>query len=204
MGYKYNFDLTRLPARFMKEIEALAVAGHGKDLSAESRRMATKFRLCKLYGLSPKDARALIHDLISIQIHNKTTGGGGSGNTGALLLPHCARKFMDSRCKASFDPRLSSYRCAACSSNCIVNLASALGKKCGFDTYVIPGGSCIGKILASKHYGILVGVACGDEIQIALKRISGPGIVIRGIPLLRNGCSKTTFSMKSLKAALVL
>ncbi|RLE79532.1 MAG: hypothetical protein DRJ51_07570 [Thermoprotei archaeon] len=57
----------------------------------------------------------------------------------ALILPHCARKFMDSRCQASFDPSVPTYICRGCSEDCLVRRAKEMAEAPGYDIYVIPG-----------------------------------------------------------------
>ena len=46
-----------------------------------------------------------------------------------------------------FDETIPSYVCAHCSPDCLVNKADDVAKKKGYDVYVVPGGSCVGKIL---------------------------------------------------------
>ncbi|MCJ7763322.1 DUF116 domain-containing protein, partial [Candidatus Bathyarchaeota archaeon] len=116
----------------------------------------------------------------------------------ALLLPHCSRKYMDSRCKAAFDPSIPSYACAHCSQDCLVNKADCLAKKKGYDVYVLPGGSCVSKILKSTKYEGVVGVACGEEIKISKAILDDSDVTAQAIPLIKNGCANTVFNLETL------
>jgi hypothetical protein len=116
----------------------------------------------------------------------------------ALFLPHCARKFMDSRCRAIFDTTIPSYVCAHCSTDCLVNKADGLAKQKGYDVYILPGGSCVPKILKTTNYEGVVGVACGEEIKISGEVLSCMNVAGQSIPLIKNGCANTIFNMDTL------
>ena len=116
----------------------------------------------------------------------------------ALFLPHCSRKYMDSRCKATFDASIPSYTCAHCSKDCLVNEANYLAKKKGYDVYVLPGASCIPKILETHRYEGVIGVACGEEIKLATDVLGHTGVAGQAIPLIKNGCANTAFNMETL------
>jgi uncharacterized protein len=120
----------------------------------------------------------------------------------AIFLPHCSRKYMDSRCKAQFDSNTPSYSCAHCSPECLVNKADQFAKKKGYDVYLLPGGSCIPKILKSRHYEGIVGVACGEEMKIMGPLLNGMNVTGQAIPLIKNGCASTVFNMESLRKVL--
>jgi hypothetical protein len=64
--------------------------------------------------------------------------------------------------------------------------------------YVIPGGSCVYKILKLKHYDGVVGVACGEEIKLAGEALSRMNVAGQAVPLLRNGCVNTFFNIETL------
>ena len=111
---------------------------------------------------------------------------------------------MDGRCKAAFDASIPSYVCAHCSPDCLVNQAVCAAKEKGYDVYVIPGGSCVGKILKSANYEGIVGVACGEEIKLSSELLSDTGVAGQSIPLIKNGCSSTVFNMDTLAKTLEL
>jgi hypothetical protein len=80
----------------------------------------------------------------------------------------------------------------------LVNKAENVAKKRGYDVYILPGGSCATKILRSGKYEGIVGVACGEEIKLAVEFIGENGLAGQSIPLIKNGCSSTVFNMDTL------
>jgi hypothetical protein len=116
----------------------------------------------------------------------------------ALFLPHCSRKYLDSRCKAVFDPNIPSYICFHCSEDCLVNQSDHIAKEKGYDIYVLPGGSCIPKILKNTKYEGIVGVACGEEIKVLGPLLNSMDVAGQAIPLIKNGCANTIFNMETL------
>jgi hypothetical protein len=105
---------------------------------------------------------------------------------------------MDNRCKAVFDPTVPSYICAHCSPDCLINRAKSFAEKKGYDVYILPGGSCIPKILKARRYEGVVGVACGEEIRVGGEISSGMGVAGQAVPLIKNGCANTIFNIENL------
>lgn len=204
MAYKFTFDLSQFSQSFFKEMARFSEKkGIHKKIGKSARYLVRKFKVHKMVGLPVSDALTIIEDMIDTYMKNlshremflKT-------NRRALFLPHCSRKYMDSRCKAKFNPKLSYYTCMKCSKDCKVRKATALGKKNGYDVYILPGGSCVRKIMTKKRYEGMVGVACCEEIKLAeeyLKIFNIPG---QAVPLIKNGCSGTKFSMETLEKTL--
>ena len=154
MPYKFTFDLSRIPRFFFAEItKASYQKGVHKRIGRTTQELIRKFKIQEATGLNLSDAVVLLEDLIDIQARNfverekflKT-------RKRALFLPHCSRKFMDGRCKATFDASVPSYICAHCSEGCLVNQAVSLAERKGYDVYVLPGGSCIPRILRTRGY----------------------------------------------------
>ena len=165
--------------------------------------MAEKLKIRELTGLNISDASMLVEDLVDIQIRNlldrekflKT-------RKRALFLPHCSRKYMDSRCRAHFDPKVPSYYCAHCSPGCLINKATTLGKGKGYDVYVLPGGTCIHQILGKNLHDGVVGVACSQELRKGGEPIGNKNIPGQAVFLIKNGCANTKFDLKSLEKIL--
>jgi hypothetical protein len=109
---------------------------------------------------------------------------------------------MDNRCRAAFDPNIPSYTCAHCSPDCLVNKADSLAKKKGYDVYVLPGSSCVSKILKAAKYEGIVGVACGEEIKLSGGTMHGSHVAGQAIPLIKNGCANTVFNLETLISTL--
>ena len=47
-----------------------------------------------------------------------------------------------------------------------------------------------------------MGVACGAEIKLAEGLLEKTGLAGQNVPLIRNGCANTTFSIRALKKVL--
>lgn len=204
MPYKFTFDLSPVPRFFFTELARITYQkGMHKTLFNTLEHMIQKFKIQEATGLNLSDALVVIKDLVDLQAVNLIERRRFlETKKRALVLPHCSRKFMDGRCKAIFDPAIPSYVCAHCSTDCQINQAVSHAKKKGYDVFVVPGGSCIGKILKSANYEGVVGVACGEEIKLAMELMNGEGMAGQSVPLIKNGCSSTVFSMDTLSKTL--
>jgi hypothetical protein len=200
MPYKFTFDLSRISRFFFTEITKVGYEkGVHKKVSKKTREMIRKFKIQEATGLDLSDAVLLLEDLISMQARNLVEREKFvQTRKRALFLPHCSRKFMDNRCKAVFDPSIPSYICAHCSPDCLINEAVSLAEKKGYDIYILPGGSCVPKILKAKCYEGVVGVACGEEIKISGEVLKDVGIAGQAVPLIKNGCANTIFNIETL------
>jgi hypothetical protein len=200
MPYKFTFDLSKVPRFFFTEIARVSYQkGMHKTLFETLQRIIKKFRIQEATGLNLSDAVVLIQDFIDLQAVNLLERKKFlQTKKRALLLPHCSRKYMDGRCKAAFDPSIPSYVCAHCSPDCLVNRADCLAKKKGYDVYVLPGSSCVSKILKAAKYEGVVGVACGEEIKVSAGIVDGGDVAGQAIPLIKNGCANTIFNMETL------
>jgi hypothetical protein len=162
-----------------------------------------KFRIQEATGLNLQDTLVLIQDLIDIQAVNLIERGNFlKTKKRALFLPHCSRKYMDGRCKAVFDSNIPSYVCAHCSPDCDVNKADRLAKEKGYDVFVLPGGSCVPKILKTRKYQGIVGVACGEEAKLSMGLLKSMNVTGQSVPLLKNGCANTVFNIETLTKTL--
>jgi hypothetical protein len=200
MPYKFTFDISKTPYHFFTEI-ALASYQRGmhKVFLNTLQDIIKKFKIQEVTGLNVQDAVVLIQDLIDMQAAN-LIGRGKFLQTKkrALFLPHCSRKYMDSRCKSVFDPSLPSFVCAHCSPDCVINKADVAATAMGYDVYVLPGGSCIPKILNTKKYEGVIGVACGEEVKLSGDILSSMSVAGQAVPLLKNGCANTVFNVDTL------
>ncbi|OYT42948.1 MAG: hypothetical protein B6U88_02440 [Candidatus Aenigmarchaeota archaeon ex4484_56] len=205
MSYKFSFDLTKLPKEFFKDIAKVSkkYRMHNK-VGNLAKQIADKFKLDELLEIDTKEAITIIEDLIEVSMNNITNKDKlKKTKKKILLIPHCCRKYMDSRCKARFDQKTSSYICKHCSDDCLANKATKLAKKKNYDPFIIPGSSCIKKLLESIECKGIVGIACTEEIKLAIdftKRYNIPAI---GVPLTKNGCGNTKFNLKTLENSLI-
>ena len=200
MPYQFTFDLSKVPHFFFSEIARISYQkGMHKTLLNTLQDIIKKFRIQEATGLNLSDAVVLLQDFIDLQAVNLMERRKFlKSQKRVLLLPHCSRKYMDSRCKAFFDASIPSYTCAHCSEDCLVNKAESYAKKKGYDVYVVPGGSCILKILKQNPYEGVVGVACGEEVKMGVAALEHMTVGVQVIPLIKNGCANTAFNMKTL------
>jgi hypothetical protein len=84
----------------------------------------------------------------------------------------------------------------------LINRAVSFAEKKGYDVYILPGGSCVPKILKAKHYEGIVGVSCGEEIKLGGEVLKSMGIPGQAVPLVKNGCANTSFNIETLFAVL--
>jgi len=195
--YKFTFDLTKVPRFFFTEVARISYRkGMHRTFLNRLQNIITKFRIQEATGLNLSDALVLLQDFIDLQALNLMKRKEFlESNKRALFLPHCARRYMDSRCKANFDASIPSYACSHCSEDCLVNRADCLAKERGYDVYVLPGGSCIPKILKTNRYEGIVGVACGEEMRVYGEILGGMDVAGQAVPLIKNGCANTIFNM---------
>jgi len=200
MPYRFTFDLSKVPRFFFNEIAMISYQkGMHKSFLKTLNELILKFKIQEATGLNISDAIVLLQDLIDLQaINSMERNKFLETKKRALFLPHCSRKYLDSRCKATFDADIPTYTCAHCSEDCLVNKADRLAKEKGYDVYLLPGGSCIPKILKATHYEGIVGVACGEEMKMMGHLLSSMDVTGQGIPLIKNGCANTIFNTETL------
>jgi hypothetical protein len=200
MPYKFTFDLTKIPQLLLREVTKVGYEKKMHERASEILRdIIKKFKIEELTGLNLTDAIQLLKDLVDIEVRNLLEKEKFSETRRrALFLPHCSRKFMDNRCKALFNHEIPTYICAHCSSDCLINKAVSIAEKKGYDVYILPGGSCISRILKLRRYEGVVGVACGAELKIAGQVLEKMNISGQAVPLLRNGCANTFFNLETL------
>jgi len=200
MPYKFTFDLSKIPRFFFAELAKVSYQKNmHKKVSKTAQDMIKKFKIQEATGLDLSDAVVLMQDFLDIQAKNIIQREKFvQTRRRVLFLPHCARKHMDNQCRAVFDASIPSYKCAGCSPDCLIRRASAYAQSKGYDVYIVPGGSCIAKIVKHGQYEGVVGVACGEEARMSADMIESLGFACQGIPLVKNGCANTIFSMDTL------
>ena len=177
--------------------------GMHKSLLNAANDLIIKFRIQEATGLNLSDAVMLLEDLIDLQAINLTERPKFlETKKRAFFLPHCSRKFMDNRCRANFEPSSPPYVCQHCSEDCIVNKTVEYAKGKGYDVYIVPGGSCIPRILKNNSYEGIVGVACGEESKMMGHMLARMNVSGQAVPLIKNGCANTMFNMDTIKKTL--
>lgn len=200
MACKFTFDLSKIPRELFEETEVFVKQiSLKRKIDTFAKNMVKKYNIDKLGDLSFNDALSVMRDIIEIQKSNQRLKTFFvKSNDRAVFLPHCCRKYMDSNCKATFEPTTSTYTCTHCSKDCMVNKATEYAKNEGYDVYILPGASCLNKIFTKKKYTGIIGIACTDEIKLASKSLLKMRIPTQAIPLLKNGCAGTLFNLESL------
>jgi hypothetical protein len=204
MSYAFTFDLSKLSQTIFKDIAKISEKDKiNEKIATMARNLVSKFNVDKFTGLPISDSITVIEDLINVNMKNSLQKDQFlQTQKRALFLPHCCRKYMDSRCHATFDTTTSSYTCNHCSTDCLVHQATILSVQQNYDIYVLPGASCVRKIFQKKHYEGVVGVACTDELKLASTILEKHNIHAQGIPLIKNGCSETRFNFETLEQIL--
>jgi uncharacterized protein len=200
MPYKFTFDLSKVPRFFFTELAMISYQkGMHKSFLNTANELILKFHIQEATGLNLSDAVVLLQDLMDLQAINLTERPKFlETKKRALFLPHCSRKYMDNRCKANFEPGIPTYVCQHCSEDCIVNKTVEYATSKGYDVYIVPGGSCIPKILKNNNYEGIVGVACGEESKMMGHLLESMSVTGQAIPLIKNGCANTVFNMDTI------
>ena len=204
MPYKFTFDLSKLPRFFFNEITIISYQkGMHKTILNTLKEVILKFKIQEATGLNLSDAIILLQDLIDLQgINLMQRNKFLKTKKRALFLPHCTRKFMDKRCQANFDPTIPTYNCKHCSNDCLVSKANRLAENKGYDVYVVPGGSCVPKIVKNFKYEGAIGIACGEEMKMSGDVLGSMEVAGQAIPLIKNGCANTAFNLETLQKTL--
>ncbi|MCX8175772.1 MAG: DUF116 domain-containing protein [Candidatus Bathyarchaeota archaeon] len=200
MPYKFNFDLTKVSSKLFREMVRVAYEKKAhKRISRVARNLIKKLKIDQITGLQFSEALLLVEDLVDVYLLNATQKEKFERTSKRVLfLPHCARKYMDGRCKSIFKPEVPTYICQRCSLDCLVNQTSSYAQKMGYDVYIVAGGSCIPQILRKNRYEGVVGVACSEELKLAASYVKTFNIPGQAVPLIKNGCSETKFNMEEL------
>lgn len=202
MSYHFTFDLSGISQVLFYEISKLQRKERNKSKIKElASDLVQKFKVEEITGLSIDDAVVLVKDMIDNHFNNTLCKPKfNNAKNKALLLPHCCRKYMDSRCKAEFSSDVSTYVCKHCSKDCLASQATKLANKKRYDVFILPGGSCVRKILEKKTYDGVVGIACTDELKLGTKLLVKSRMPAQSIPLTKNGCAETHFNLEMLKS----
>ena len=202
--YSFTYDLSKLPREFFRDVAKVVDKRklHMK-LGNVTRNLVKKFRVDKILGIQLEDAISVIEDLTEIYIKNLVYKKDfEKTKEKILLIPHCCRKYMDSRCKSKFDTKFSSYFCNHCSPDCLANRATKFAEKKDYKVFILPGGSCVRKILDKVSCDAVLGIGCPEELKLGIGLVESKNKIVKSIPLTKNGCSNTKFNFASLKKEL--
>lgn len=108
-----------------------------------------------------------------------------SANDTVIFLPQCLR---NKDCKAQLTHE--GYQCKMCGRCKIAQIKKKLDPL-GFRIFIVPGGSMVAKIIKKVHPKSILGIACINELLLALKHEKDLDIPMQGVELLKNGCVET-------------
>ncbi|MBN2095153.1 MAG: DUF116 domain-containing protein [Candidatus Aenigmarchaeota archaeon] len=201
MAYNFEFNLRKLPKDFFLDLTKAAKKHKiHRKLGKTSRNIVKKFRVNERLGVPLDDAVTIVEDLVDTYIDNiLSVEDVKKARQKILLVPHCCRKYMDSRCKAKFDAEYASYFCNNCSKDCFANRATKAANDKGYQVYILPGGSCIKKLMKKVQCEAIIGIACGEELKLGKAALKDKRIPTLGLPLTKNGCANTEFNVANLK-----
>lgn len=204
LPYSFIYDLSKLSQSILtKVVETASNANLPDIVGNNAKRIVRILKIDQITGLDISEAITLIQDFIDVQFANKLQRPRFEGTQRrAILIPHCARAYMDRRCMADFHPEIPSYECKSCTDNCSARKATEIGKTMGYAVFIIPGGSCSEKILREGNYQGVIGIACGEELKMAVGLLKKMDIAGQGVFLTKNGCANTNLNLDQLKVVL--
>ncbi|MCK4491672.1 MAG: DUF116 domain-containing protein [Candidatus Altiarchaeales archaeon] len=111
-----------------------------------------------------------------------------------VILPQCLRNI---NCKTTFSSVEGSQclRCRKCKIFDIVTKAEELGY---MGCYIAPGGGFVRRIIKKMKPKAVVGLGCPYEVNMGLLEVSGKGIAVQGVILLKSGCVETDVDLEDV------
>jgi len=156
----------------------------GVDLSTK-RAMKTAL---KMLGITPENVDKLYIDLKN-DIHKEDFKKIPPGKK-ILFLPYCLRN--SKKCKAKLGEF--GYMCVDCC-NCKISQLKKRAERMGYRVLVVPGGSMVRKAIQKLQPKAVAGVACINELVMALDEVRIP---TQSIELLRDGCVDTDVDVEKV------
>lgn len=116
-------------------------------------------------------------------------------NKKIIFLPHCLR---NRECKAEL--KWDGYKCINCG-KCNIGKFKKKAEELGYKVFIVPGASMIKKIM-KEHTSpeIVIGVACGPELEGGVALMEKHGIKTKTLQLLKDGCVDTEVDWNKLRA----
>lgn len=108
----------------------------------------------------------------------------------AVFLPQCLRNSV--KCKAKLGEL--GYECIDCC-NCKASQIKKEAESLGYRVFIVPGGSMVKKIIKKTRPHAVAGVACMNELAMALDEFRIP---TQSIELSRDGCVDTDIELEKV------
>lgn len=148
--------------------------------------------LRSLLGLfcDPLVVDATLISTVNVLMENKFNT---AGSRRMIFLPQCLRA---PECKAKLDSRFG-YVCGQCGA-CVISRISEAAKRCNYQVFVVPGDSFVKRIVKNDRPDAVIGVACLEELSMAMLAGVRLQVTCVGVPLSRSGCFCTDVNVNEV------
>lgn len=180
-------DAARRQVERMKLVPPLAM----EDLRAQAEQV------CRLAGANP-----IYHDYVAILVNNETWRDPLARipyDRRLLLLPQCLR--ADGRCPAPIDEF--GLLCQACGM-CSIHDLQAEAERLGYAVLVAEGSAVVARMIETGRIEAIVGVSCMSVLEKCFPHMEARAVPGMAIPLLQDGCAKTTVDLDWVRDAIHL
>lgn len=117
-----------------------------------------------------------------------------------LFVPQCLRNSQ--KCKAVLGEE--GWICKECGS-CKIYSLSKIAEKYGYPRhFIVPGGSMVKKLIEKYKPSAVLGVACFNEVNMAMDNLQGSAVAHQAVLLLRDGCKDTDVNVDEVEEKLKL
>ncbi len=142
-------------------------------------------KLCKETGIKDekwaKYASIEIINRVNSELYHRT-----KNNERILFIPHCLRNIK--ACKASVDEE--GYHCAKCG-GCVIGTIVQECEKNEIRYFMVAGGSIVMKLIDKYQPKAVIGIACYNELKMALEKTGERNLPVQVILLSKDGCVNT-------------
>lgn len=116
-------------------------------------------------------------------------------NERAVFIPHCLRNTKE--CKMPIDE--DGYHCLKCG-KCVINDIVNECEKNGTRYFIVGGGSQVINIIKKYKPKASLGIACFNELQMALEKLGGGSrFAGQGVMLKKDGCVNTEVDIEEIR-----
>lgn len=117
----------------------------------------------------------------------------GAGPRRMIFLPQCLRA---PGCRARLDSRLG-YICDRCGACPIAPISKGADEK-GYSVFIVPGDSFVKRIVRNEHPDAVIGVACHEELSMAMLAGMRMRVICAGVMLKKSGCFNTDVDVEKV------
>lgn len=110
-----------------------------------------------------------------------------------IFLPQCLRA---PKCRARLDSRFG-YICDRCGACPIAPISKAADER-GYSVFIVPGDSFVKRIVRNEHPDAVIGVACHEELSMAMLAGMRMRVICAGVMLKKSGCFNTDVDVEKV------